>query len=95
MVGIAEFCSGIDVKLIGGRLRAVTPLAVRRVGSTADAFTLDAPANTNAAAAAPPASTERRETKEVSTSSNVRLLEVLLPMSSESKLMVMLSLCCR
>ena len=38
MVGIAEFCNGIEVKLIGGRLREITPLAVRRVGSTDEAL---------------------------------------------------------
>jgi hypothetical protein len=77
------------VKSIFGRAFAATPLAVRRVGSTDEALALDAPAKTNAAAAAPPASTERRDTNDVRTSSNVRLLELLLPMSSESKLIVM------
>jgi len=89
MVGIGEFCSGMLVNPIVGRALAVTPLAVRLVGSMPLADTL-LPAKANAAPARPPASTARRETNLSSTSWNVRLSELLLPMSSESMLIAMM-----
>ena len=61
MVGIAEFCNGIEVNAIVGRAFAVTPLAVRLVGAIPLAETL-LPAKANAAPARPPAMTARRDT---------------------------------